>query len=438
MTFRKYRKLFLIFLIFQIISVASMESQIKEAASLRLGQGKGTAAIGIVSDEKTEIFFHGRADANTIFELCSVTKVFTALLLADMSVKQELSLDDPVNKYLESGSILPEELSLLHLATHTSGLPRSPSDFSMDYSQEQLYKFLSNFSFQRKAGEKFEYSNLGFGLMGHIMAAHIKTSFEWLLIDRICAPLLMNDTGITMTSEQQVRQAGGYTSDGRPVPTRELPVVYQSAGALRSTLNDMLKFLRANMDPESTQLTDALRLTHKSYFPSAIPETRTGLAWNVTDTGVSTIIWQEGQISSHYAFIGFDQKMGLGTVILSSSGIPLTDLGIHVLDARYPVRNVSPQTSVDFQPDEVYLDDFVGQYEVRPDFLITILKENGHLYSQTPGMPKLAMTPVSETEFSIKGLDIRILFFRGQDGRVTLLIVNQAGTEIKAHKKYLP
>jgi CubicO group peptidase (beta-lactamase class C family) len=363
-----------------------------------------------------------------------VTKVFTALLLADMTVRNEVELHDSVSKLLGARVRMREDIDLIDLATHTSGLPRSPADFTMEYSEGQLYEFLSEYSFPIEVGKKFKYSNVGFGLLGHTLASQAESSYEQLIIDRICKPLHMKDTRIRMSPEQSSRRVDGYNSTGKKIPTRELPAVYRPAGALRSTLNDMLKFLKVNIAPDECKLAKAIMMTHKPHVRS-IPHTRTGLAWNVTSTGVSTIIWHEGQIQSHYAFIGLDRERGFGAVILASSGIPLTDIGLHILDSRYPIADFEPPAQPKFKLDESSLEAFAGQYKVGADYIISITKEGDRLFSQGPGMPKLEILPISETEFAVKGLNIRIRFVRDTTGEVTSLIVCQAGTEVKAQKQ---
>jgi CubicO group peptidase (beta-lactamase class C family) len=304
-------------------------------------------------------------------------------------------------------------------------------------STEQLYDFLSTYSFPKKAGKKFKYSNLGFGLLGHTLALKTGTSYEQLVLDRICTPLQMKDTRIRMSPEQSARHAGGYSSTGKKIPTRELPIVYRSAGSLRSTLNDMLKFLNANLAPDRSKLGRAISLTHEPRLPSVIPHTRTGMAWNITSTGISTVIWHEGQIPSHYVFIGLDRKHGVGTVILSSSGIPLTDIGIHILDSRQPIADSEPPRQPKLEFDKSSFESFVGRYKVRDNYTITISKEDedGRLFSQATGMPKLEILPIAEKEFAVKGFNIKITFISDKTGEITSLIVHQAGTEVKARKQ---
>jgi CubicO group peptidase (beta-lactamase class C family) len=431
---RKTSVLICIVLSMQSVTFASETAEIKSVLERRLGQEQGSVAVGIITRDGKNTLFHGNANGDTIFELCSVTKVFTALLLADMVVGDELQLDDPVNKFLDGRAKIREDVQLFHLVTHTSGLPRSPADFTMEYSKEQLYDFLSDYSFPKQTGKKFKYSNLGFGLLGQTLALKTGTSYEQLVLDRICRPLQMKDTRIRMSPEQSARHADGYDSTGKKIPTRELPMVYWSAGSLRSTLNDMLKFLKVNLAPDRSRLGRAINKTHEPHLRS-IPNTRTGMAWNITSTGISTVIWHEGQIQSHYAFIGLDQKQGIGTVILSSSGIPLTDIGIHILDSRQPITDSEPLRQTKLEFDKSSFDSFIGRYIVRDNYTITISKEEGHLFSQATGMPKLEILPIAEKEFAVKGFNIKIKFISDETGEITSMIVHQAGTEVKARKQ---
>src|SRR5271157_2778321 len=150
-------------------------------------------------------------DGDTIFEIGSVTKVFTSLLLADMVQRGEVALTDPVARYLPSQVKMPErggrQITLQDLATHTSGLPRLPSNLNpkdpanpyADYSVDQLYQFLSGYQLTRDIGSQSEYSNLGGGLLGHVLARPAGMDYEALVKSRICEPLGMKSTGITLT-----------------------------------------------------------------------------------------------------------------------------------------------------------------------------------------------------------------------------------------------
>ena len=185
--------------------------------------------VGVIEPKGRRVIAHGSLgkadphppDSGTIFEIGSITKVFTALLLAEMAHHGEVSLFDPVAKYLPKDVRAPERsgrsITLKDLATHTSGLPRLPTNLApknpanpyADYTVEQLYQFLSTYELTRDIGSRFEYSNIGGGLLGHVLARRANTNYEDLVHSRIGGPLGMNSTGITLMPKQKARLAAG-------------------------------------------------------------------------------------------------------------------------------------------------------------------------------------------------------------------------------------
>lgn len=211
---------------------AAVETNIREALASRIdtaGVGVGTI-VGVLTPEGRRYITHGRTeksggvepDANTVFEIGSITKVFTALLLADMVERDEVALDDEIARYLPADVRVParngKAITFVDLATHTSGLPRLPTNLqALDlidpyaaYGPAQLHEFLSGYELPRDPGEKWEYSNVGAGLLGYVLARRAGMSYEALLRARILAPLGMHDTTITLSPEQRARMATGH------------------------------------------------------------------------------------------------------------------------------------------------------------------------------------------------------------------------------------
>ncbi len=228
-------------------------------------------------------------DENTVFEIGSVTKVFTTLLLAEMILRGEVALDDPAQKYLPSTVQMPkwrgEEITLFHLATHTSSLPRlprnvwktmkNPSNPYANYQVSDMYEFLSGYKLKRPIGSRVKYSNLGMGLLGHILGLVAGKSYEELVSERILWPLGMNDTSIILRPEQQERLAPGHTLAGKATANWDLPTL-AGAGALRSTASDVLRFTAASMNPATSPLAEAVQLCQRLY-----PKTRKALpSWH--------------------------------------------------------------------------------------------------------------------------------------------------------------
>src|SRR5215510_10064599 len=230
------------------------DNEIKSILLDRVDRAKRSVGIvvGLVDEKGMRVISYGKPsqtsnqtlNGDSVFEIGSVTKVFTAILLADMVERGEVSLNDPISKYLPKSVKTPtrdgKEITLLHLTTHTSGLPYMPSNFTpkndenpyADYSVEQMYSFLSQYRLQRDIGAKMEYSNYGVALLGHILALRAGTNYETLIRTRICAPLKMDNTSIKFSKEMLAHLAKGHNPDLNPVANWDLPT-FAGAGGLR-------------------------------------------------------------------------------------------------------------------------------------------------------------------------------------------------------------
>lgn len=287
--------------------------------------GRRTVSYGkFDADDKRAV------DADTIFEIGSVTKVFTSLLLADMVQRGEAALTAPVAKHLPSGVKTPQrngrQITLEDLATHTSGLPRLPSNLHpkdsanpyVDYSVEQLYEFLSGYQLTRDIGSQYEYSNLGGGLLGHVLARQAGIDYEKLVRSRICEPLGMWSTGITLSDEMKTRFAVGHDATMQRVAYWDLPTL-AGAGALRSTVNDMLTFVGANLGYVKSPLAPAMAAMLAVHRPTGTPGLEIGLGWHILTHDGHEIVWHNGGTRGFRSFIGFERKTGAGVVVLSNA-----------------------------------------------------------------------------------------------------------------------
>jgi CubicO group peptidase (beta-lactamase class C family) len=193
-------------------------------------------------------------DEKTMYEIGSITKVFTSLLLADMVIKKQVNLEDPVSKYLPATVKLPvvkgKEITLLNLANHSVGWPRMPDNNDgksldnpwADYTIEQTYDYINRAEIGDYApGTWFKYSNVGYGLLGHILSQVAGKPYETLVKERICTPLNMPNTVITLTPAQKQNLAIGHNETGVAVENWDMPAI-AGTGALRSNINDMLNF----------------------------------------------------------------------------------------------------------------------------------------------------------------------------------------------------
>ncbi|MGD0008650.1 MAG: serine hydrolase [Terriglobia bacterium] len=417
-------------------------------------QGVGIV-VGVIEPQGRRMVAYGSLNqgdprplnGDTIFEIGSATKVFTSLLLADMVQRGEVALTDAVAKYLPAEVKVPERggraITLVDLSTHTSGLPRMPSNFSpkdpanpyADYSVEQLYQFLSSYQLTRDIGSQFEYSNLGGGLLGQALAHRAGVDYEALVRSRITGPLGMNSTGITLSPEMKARLALGHNDKLVTVPNWDLPAL-AGAGALRSSVNDMLTFLAANLGYVKSPLAPAMAAMLSVRRSTGAPGGgEIGLGWLITKPSEDEIVWHNGGTGGYRSFIGYDAKTRVGVVVLSNTftGSGVDDIGMHLLDSHAPLLP-PPKEHKEITVDPKIFDGYVGQYQLAPNFILTVTREGDQLFTQATGQSKVQVFPESERDFFLKVVDAQIAFETDANGRATSLTLHQNGANVPAKR----
>jgi CubicO group peptidase (beta-lactamase class C family) len=342
------------------------DTEIRKILADRIDTAKQSVGIvvGIVSPKGRRIVAYGHLskddqrplNGDTVFEIGSMTKVFTSLVLMDMVEKGEVSLYDPVAKFLPPDVHVPErggkKITLRDLSTQTSGLPRMPDNFHpadfgnpyADYSVPQLYQFISGYTLTRDIGEKYEYSNLAVGLLGHALARRAGTDYEAMVAARVLKPLEMKDTAVTLSPAMKARLATGHNAVMNPVPNWDLPTL-AGAGALRSTAADMLTFLAANLNLIKTPLAKAMAAEISVRRPTGVPNLEIAYAWHIFTANGKTIYWHNGGTGGYRTFMGYDPAANLGVVALSNAStvFGVDDIGHHLLDAAFPLKTFPAQ-----------------------------------------------------------------------------------------------
>ena len=377
------------------------EAEIKKILQQRIDvDKKGVGiAVGILNEKGIKLINYGKMNvkesrevtADSLFEIGSITKVFTGILLADMVARGEVKLDDPISIHLPKTVKTPtrngKEITLVDLATHTSGLPRMPTNFKpkdqknpfADYTVEQLYEFLSAYTLPRDIGSKYEYSNVGMGLLGHILTVKTKTAYETLVVNRICKPLKMNDTSITLSTEQRSRLATGHGTDLKPTPNWDI-ITLEGAGALRSTVNDMLKFMAANLGFVKTELLPVLQKSHQVPKSADGKERDVALGWHINKRYGTEITWHNGGTGGYRTFTGFDPAKRAAVVVLSNSGWGQDDIGLHILESQYALQKFAPpKERAEIKVDAKIFEAYVGEYQLAPNFKLTLTIEENKL-----------------------------------------------------------
>ena len=328
------------------VEVADMQSVLSRDLEQALKSGalapatSGGLTIGIVKHGERRVFAFGTAKPDSIYEIGSITKTFTGLILAQMVEQGLVKIDEPVRQLLPAGAVPKPpgtEISLLDLTTQHSGLPRMPDNFKpsnsdnpyVDYGAANLYQYLSEHGLGKVGTPNFLYSNLGVGLLGQALADRAGVSYPTLLAQQVTAPLAMRDTIVTLSAAQRGRFIEGHGADHRIAHAWDLDAL-AGAGAIRSTANDMLTYLEAQLHPEkipanhsakARTLAAAIGLTHE-LRAEALPGMQIGFAWlYITANGT---YWHNGATGGYSSFAFFNPKGDYAGVVLLNTTISAT------------------------------------------------------------------------------------------------------------------
>ena len=377
-------------------------------------------------------------DADTVFEIGSISKVFTTSLLAEMVGRDEVALADPVQQLLPAGTRVParggKAITLLDLATASSGLPRlpdlqpkNPHDPYADFGPPQLYAWLGAHELRRDPGAQYEYSNLGMGLLGHALALKLGLGYEQAVQQRVLLPLGLRDTSIALTDDQRKRLAAPHDADLEPSDIWTFDAL-AGAGAWRSTPRDMVKWLAACLQPPPGRLGDALRLTFVPRQATTMPGMSIGLGWHMFVGGEHAIVWHNGETGGYHSFCGFDAATGANVVVLSNSSRSIDDLGRHLLDPKFELRPL-PEPRATVAVPAAVLARYAGRYVFTPEFAIEVTAAGDRLFVQATGQPRVRAHAASPTRFFLKVVAAELEFALDEQGRATALTLFQDGRE---------
>lgn len=270
-------------------------------------------------------------DAQTLFEIGSITKPFTAIALARMVEDGLMKLEDPLGLYLPQGIASPktngQEITLNDLATHTSGLPRLPENFYdvsknrlnpyATYTTKDLFDSLATIKLKSEPGKKWEYSNYGYGLLGKILELRTGKSYEDLIQEYVCRPLGLLNTTTQPSSLQKERLTPGHSPKGQIVPNWDFDAL-PGCGAIRSNVEDLLKFIEANLGKCDPRISLALNKTQECLFKK--DNGWMGLGWRIYEIGGRTFHFHNGGTGGYVSFLVFDKARQFGVVLLSNYG----------------------------------------------------------------------------------------------------------------------
>ncbi|MDO3384935.1 serine hydrolase [Gilvimarinus sp. SDUM040013] len=413
-------------------------------------QGLGVgAAVVVIEAGNTSVITLGLANAKTqekltrqhALEIGSISKTFTSLLLADSVQGKVVKLNDQVAGYMpeqvanEANGLT--KVTFADLATHRSGLPRIPTDFSplnfldpyADYDREHLWKFLSGFDKTREPGTLVEYSNLGTGLLGELVAQANRSEYDKLLEQKILTPLKMQHSFINEPADNNQKVASPHFTANSPAPRWHF-LAMAGAGAINASINDMHRYLALNLAP-SGELADAISLTHKPIADVA-PGLKIGLAWFIQSTPNATYHWHNGGTGGSRSFMAFDKENQRGIVILLNAAQDFDALG-HAFMARTLGQYLADQTAQHaVAPDQ--LRKLTGEYQLAPGFVLSVTLEDDQLFAQATGQGKLPVFARSDTEFFFKAVEASLHFELDDTGVAQALTLQQNGQVMPASK----
>ena len=412
-----------------------LPERVKKAVQDRITAGLyRTLVVGIVSNGKSEVFPFGKLedgrepDGDTVYGIGSITKTFTATILAEAVLSKRVTLDTPVAELLPKFKI-PErngkKITLGDIGMHRSGLPRMPSNMDKNsanpyaaYDARDLKTFIESYRLSRSPGECFEYSNLAFALLGHALAEQARVSYATMLNESVFRPLGMTLSGIEFTEKMLTNMAVGHDEIGNLAPNMTLDAM-AGAGGISSSANDLVRYLKANMGVDQTPLTEAMKFARKPRADT-IDNKRIGLAWVRTD---QDIVFHNGATGGYRSFLGFKADGSRGVVILTNTLADVDDLGFATMLDDAPLSAVYEEVAL---PSDS-LPEYFGAYKLTGDFVISVFRVGEKLCVQRPGREGFQIFASAPNEFFARFPNLSISFTRNEGGEVNGLVLHQNG-----------
>jgi len=382
----------------------------------------------------------GAAPEKILFEIGSISKVFTGLLLAQAVVEKKVTLDTTIGSLLETKVKFADArvaaITLKQLSTHTSGLPRLPDNLAAsvkseddpyaNYDEKLLFDYLSKARLDKDGPHECSYSNLGVGLLGHLLGRVYQVSWNDLVVTKVCLPLGMKDTAVEPGAD--VLRATPHAG-GRVVKPWHIDAL-AGAGALRSNAADMMKFGEAMLNPEKTPLKEAFALMMTPQAGAAGMGGKIGL-------GVFIDRFDGDEAFNHDGGTG---GFCSGLQVIPAKGIVRVALinnnslgGSAVISAVSEQNKVAPGTQKEIQVPVDALKEYVGVYKLDNDSRFTVLLHDGRLWDRLTGQSFLKLFAKEKDRFFYKVVAAEIAFNR-EDGAIKSLTLFQNGREMTARR----
>ncbi len=423
-------------------NVARMEQVVQSYVAAR--QFMGSA---LVARDGVILLSKGYGSANlewdipntptTKFRLGSVTKQFTATSILLLEERGKLSVTDPVKKYIADAPAAWDKVTIYHLLNHTSGIPSFTSfpDYAPTEAQpttpEKLVARFRDKPLEFQPGEKWNYSNSGYVLLGYLIEKITGESYAKFVRENIFQPLAMNASGYDSNAEIIRRRAAGYSPG--PTGPQNAGFVHMSiphaAGALYSTTEDLLRWEQGLFGGKVLKPESLVKLTtpFKSDYAFGL---------SVHGEGAHKVIEHGGGIEGFNTQVSYYPGSKLVVVVLGNlnGGAP-GEIANQLASVAMGEKVVLAHERKEITLAPKTLAEYAGSYEISPTFQIVMTVEGDHLMTQATGQPKVPVFAESETKFFLKVVDAQVEFFRNDKGEVTHLVLHQGGQDVKAVRK---
>ena len=408
-------------------------------------------SVGFIQGDRYGTYHFGKATSGgerpnnlTIYEIGSVSKLFTSLLVADAAVQKQIVLLNPVEVENKAKIVLPSyggrRINWLDLCSHRSGLPRLPSNLTVvsienpyrAYNAVNAAEFLSQYQLPRKPGERQEYSNFGDSVLGYLIAENAKSDYQTLLRGRIAKPLRMDDCTFTLSDSQQKRLAIPHRPVGKVVPIwdwADMP----GAGGVRATLRDMMRFAKAQLEPPQGAIGEAIELAWKQHIQADASGPAMGLGWMILPDGQTR--WHNGETGGSHSIIVVNRELRTAVIVLSNTapGDNVDQLAMELVTRAVPSRTGAPQ-SPPSDPDTVTPDRLVGRYQLTPNFIFDVSVDDGHVMVGITNQPTQEVFADTPTKWSYRGVDATLEFHLRSKGPAYALTLHQNGAAQRARR----
>ena len=403
--------------------------------------------VGVLKEGKGDIFYYGKTalssnkapSKSTIYEIGSITKVFTGLLLAQLELDGKVQLTQTLEQFIpELKGKDAGKITLRQLVTHTSGLGFRPVNLEIkdynnpyaQYSEKDLIKGLVEYQEQPGTLGVFQYSSWGHGVLGYVLGKISKKPYEELLKEKIITPLKLKDTTITLSSSQKSRAAQGYDEFLNEVGLRD-HLIFQAPGALKSTPEDLFEFIKFQLSTKNKKSIDKASLQAQQALEKA-EDRDIAYGWFIDQKSGSPVLWHDGSTNGYLSFLHVDKTNDTAYFMLTNTA----NTPLCIKEAIYGMSCELPQTH---KHDPKVMNEFEGTYRLDSsgERTLSVEARKGFLIVRPSDEWARRYNAIAEDTFYLKewGNVYKLEFQRNKDDKHVIAVIFEKNGERKRAPK---